>query len=166
MKIGIELGQIVPGACGGIVPLLEGVLRALFVGPRGHDVTVFCTPGNRRLFHDAPATVEVVTLPGDYFGELDRQARERPLDVLFRSYPHCDALHYPLARQVVLVPDRRRDGTNVLSIPTGAGFTFKYGPGSFGRHRAEAARCGLAVVVLELDDLAWDVDEPGDLPCG
>jgi len=67
---------------------------------------------------------------------------------------------------VVLVPDRRRDGTNVLSIPTGSGFTFKYGPGSFARHRDEAARCGLPVVVLEPDDLTWDVDEPGDLPCG
>jgi 2-phospho-L-lactate guanylyltransferase len=69
-------------------------------------------------------------------------------------------------REVVLVPDRRRDGTNVLSIPIGTDFTFRYGPGSFERHREEAARCGLAVVVLELDDLTWDVDEPGDLSCG
>jgi 2-phospho-L-lactate guanylyltransferase len=66
--------------------------------------------------------------------------------------------------EVVLVPDRRRDGTNVLSIPRGAGFVFRYGVGSFERHRAEAARLGLTVVVLEPADLTWDVDEPGDLP--
>lgn len=68
---------------------------------------------------------------------------------------------------VVLVPDRRRDGTNVLSLPRDAGFVFQYGVGSFERHRAEAARLGLAVTVLEPADLTWDVDEPEDLPtCG
>ncbi len=66
---------------------------------------------------------------------------------------------------VVLVPDRRHDGTNVLSIPRDAGFTFQYGPGSFERHRAEAARLGLEVVVIEPPDLTWDVDEPADLTC-
>jgi 2-phospho-L-lactate guanylyltransferase len=68
-------------------------------------------------------------------------------------------------RGIALVPDRRHDGTNVLCVPTGTGFEFKYGPGSFARHVAEAARVGLPHVVLELPDLMWDVDEPGDLPC-
>lgn len=62
------------------------------------------------------------------------------------------------------VPDRRHDGTNVLCIPTGTGFQFAYGPGSFARHRDEAARVGLVHVVLELPDLMWDVDDPADLP--
>ena len=44
---------------------------------------------------------------------------------------------------VTLVPDRRDDGTNVVCVPTGAGFRFHYGPGSFDRHRAEAQRLGL-----------------------
>jgi len=62
-----------------------------------------------------------------------------------------------------LVPDRRLDGTNVLAVPTGAGFGFAYGSGSFGRHRAEAARLGLPVRVVEDAALAWDVDFPADL---
>jgi 2-phospho-L-lactate guanylyltransferase len=66
-------------------------------------------------------------------------------------------------REVVAVPDRRDDGTNVLSIPTGAGFRFAYGPGSFDRHRAEAERVGLAFEVLRPADLTWDVDVPADL---
>ncbi|HMU78795.1 MAG TPA: hypothetical protein PKC57_00935, partial [Microthrixaceae bacterium] len=65
--------------------------------------------------------------------------------------------------EVVLVPDRRGDGTNVMSIPTGAGMTFHYGPGSFDAHRAAAARCDLAVRVLDSGPLGWDVDEPDDL---
>lgn len=64
---------------------------------------------------------------------------------------------------VTLVPDRRHDGTNVLAVPTGAGFGFAYGPGSFGRHRAEAEARGLAVRVVEDPALAWDVDFPADL---
>jgi 2-phospho-L-lactate/phosphoenolpyruvate guanylyltransferase len=65
---------------------------------------------------------------------------------------------------VTLVTDRRRDGTNVMCLPAAAGFTFAYGPGSFERHRAEATRHGLAVRVLDDPSLAWDVDEPDDLP--
>ena len=44
------------------------------------------------------------------------------------------------------MPDRYGNGTNVLALPTDAGFQFSYGPGSFARHRAEAdgsaAPCG------------------------
>lgn len=64
---------------------------------------------------------------------------------------------------VTLVPDRRDDGSNVLAVPTGAGFVFAYGPGSFTRHRIEARRLGLAVHVARRPDLAWDVDVPDDL---
>jgi 2-phospho-L-lactate guanylyltransferase len=64
---------------------------------------------------------------------------------------------------VTLVPDRRLDGTNVLAVPTGAGFRFSYGAGSFGRHRAEAARLGLRARLVQDPRLAWDVDLPADL---
>jgi 2-phospho-L-lactate guanylyltransferase len=64
---------------------------------------------------------------------------------------------------VTLVPDRRRDGTNVLCVPAGAGFTPSYGPGSFDRHRAEAASLGLVVRLVQDRALAWDVDVVDDL---
>ena len=35
--------------------------------------------------------------------------------------------------EVILVADRRSQGTNVISVPTGCGFTFSYGAGSFAR---------------------------------
>lgn len=64
---------------------------------------------------------------------------------------------------VALVPDRYGNGTNVMALPTDAGFQFSYGPGSFARHRAEAQRLGLPLRVLDRPDLAWDIDEPGDV---
>jgi 2-phospho-L-lactate guanylyltransferase len=62
---------------------------------------------------------------------------------------------------MVIAGDRRGDGSNVVSVPTDAGFTFTYGPGSFQRHREEALRCGLDV--LTVDTLQLDVDTPEDL---
>ena len=65
--------------------------------------------------------------------------------------------------RVTLVPDLRADGTNVAVVPASAGFRFSYGPGSFVRHRAEAARLGLACDVVHDARLAADVDLPSDL---
>ncbi len=64
---------------------------------------------------------------------------------------------------VTIVPDRRGDGTNVIAIPTTAGFVFSYGPGSFARHLDEAGRLGLPVRVVRSSLLGWDVDVPDDL---
>ena len=64
---------------------------------------------------------------------------------------------------ITLVPDRYGNGTNVIAVPAGAGFRFSYGPGSFARHRAEAERLGLPLRILDRPDLAWDIDEPGDV---
>lgn len=71
--------------------------------------------------------------------------------------------HVVGAAGVVLVPDRWADGTNVVSVPSDSGFRFSYGPGSFDRHRQEAARLGLAVEILTDLELGWDVDTPEDL---
>jgi len=64
---------------------------------------------------------------------------------------------------VTLVPDRRNDGSNVMSIPLGRGFTFHYGPGSAAAHEAEAERLGLPFQIMINEQLGWDVDVPEDL---
>lgn len=64
---------------------------------------------------------------------------------------------------VTLVPDRRRDGTNVIGLPAAVPFEFSYGPGSFARHLAHARRTGRPVRVVESVPLGWDVDLPEDL---
>jgi len=64
---------------------------------------------------------------------------------------------------VTLVPDRRNDGSNVMSIPLGRGFTFHYGPGSAAAHEAETERVGLPFQKVINEQLGWDVDVPEDL---
>jgi 2-phospho-L-lactate guanylyltransferase len=64
---------------------------------------------------------------------------------------------------VTIVPDRRDDGTNVLSVPTRSGFEFAYGSGSYRRHAGEARRRRLAVRVVRDRPLGWDVDIAEDL---
>jgi 2-phospho-L-lactate/phosphoenolpyruvate guanylyltransferase len=66
-------------------------------------------------------------------------------------------------RTVIAVPDRRDDGTNVISVPAGAGFRFAYGAGSFRRHLAEARRLGLVARTVRDEPLGFDVDVPDDL---
>lgn len=65
---------------------------------------------------------------------------------------------------ISLVPDRHRDGTNVISLPTEVGFRFAYGAGSFRRHWAEATRLGAVVRIVADPGLSWDLDVPADLP--
>ena len=64
---------------------------------------------------------------------------------------------------VTLVPDRHRDGTNLLAFPLAGTFHVAYGPGSFERHVARASEAGLAVHVIDDADLALDLDQPDDL---
>jgi 2-phospho-L-lactate/phosphoenolpyruvate guanylyltransferase len=69
-----------------------------------------------------------------------------------------------LARRehVVIVPDRRRDGTNVLSRPTAIAIRAEYGAGSFARHLAAALASGAPVTVRLDARLAVDVDTIAD----
>jgi len=63
---------------------------------------------------------------------------------------------------VTIVQDRHGGGTNVLSVPTGPDFQFRYGEGSSLLHQSEAARLGLPVNVVDHDELGWDVDTGQD----
>jgi 2-phospho-L-lactate/phosphoenolpyruvate guanylyltransferase len=63
---------------------------------------------------------------------------------------------------VVIVPDRRRDGTNVLGRPTAVELRAEYGAGSFARHLASAIGCGAPVTVRLDRHLSIDVDTIDD----
>ncbi|TRZ74364.1 MAG: 2-phospho-L-lactate guanylyltransferase [Actinobacteria bacterium] len=64
---------------------------------------------------------------------------------------------------VTIVPDRHRDGTNVLIIPLGVDFHCHYGAQSFSAHVAEANKLGLSLQIIEDDELGLDIDTPDDL---
>jgi 2-phospho-L-lactate guanylyltransferase len=72
------------------------------------------------------------------------------------------------AAVAVIVPCHRGDGSPVVSIPVepvpgSPPFAFAYGPGSFARHSAEAARAGLELRVVVDDAMGFDIDGPDDL---
>lgn len=63
---------------------------------------------------------------------------------------------------IVLVPDRRRDGTNVIARPTSIAFAAEYGAGSFDRHLAAALATNTPVQVRSDPSLSIDVDTVDD----
>jgi 2-phospho-L-lactate guanylyltransferase len=68
-----------------------------------------------------------------------------------------------LGASVVIVPDRHREGTNALLCSPPDALTPRFGPRSFERHLAAARTSGLATRVLEIEDLALDLDCLDDL---
>ncbi len=149
--------------------LAEGVLRAAgsleaFVVCDDEEVSSFAgglgarviwTPG-LGLSGAVAAGVSEMALAGITtavvaHADLPRPARLAPLS------------QQAAAESVTIVPDRQKDGTNVICLPTAVPFTFSYGAGSFARHVEEGRRLALEVVVIEDDELSIDVDLPSDL---
>ena len=64
---------------------------------------------------------------------------------------------------LLLVPDRRRDGTNILLARSDRLPAFHYGSGSFDAHRVAAEQQDLVVDEQQMPDAALDIDQPADL---
>lgn len=75
----------------------------------------------------------------------------------------CDVRRFIDEGNVVIVPDAANDGTNLMSLPTDATFTFHYGPGSFRLHVDEAMLRGFAPRIALSDEWSLDLDNPEDL---
>jgi 2-phospho-L-lactate/phosphoenolpyruvate guanylyltransferase len=162
-----------------LAPALDPVARAelarkmagvVLDAAGGLPAAVVCDDADVRAWAEARGTRVVWTpglgLDGAVQAGVARLASEGVRQVIVA---HADL---PLATDlawiadfagVTLVPDRHLDGTNVACIPASAGFVFSYGPGSFGRHRAEASRLGLLTRLVADHRLGWDVDLPADL---
>lgn len=91
-----------------------------------------------------------------------------------KGFDHVVIVHsdLPLARDlaalvepgtITLVPDRVRDGTNVMVLPSGAVVPASYGARSFGTHLAAALATGLPTRVIDHPALSLDVDTPAHL---
>lgn len=72
-------------------------------------------------------------------------------------------IHVVREGAVSIVPDRHRDGTNVLAFPASSAFTTAYGPDSFQNHLRIAERLDLDCIVIEDPALALDLDTADDL---
>lgn len=59
-----------------------------------------------------------------------------------------------------IAPDRHGTGVNALALDEGVSLAFRFGPGSFARHREQAA---VRLAVVDRPGLALDIDTPEDL---
>jgi 2-phospho-L-lactate guanylyltransferase len=66
-------------------------------------------------------------------------------------------------RCIVIAPDRREDGTNVLLVRPPGAIRFAYGAASFRTHCAQASARGLSVHEYRSPTTAFDIDLPDDL---
>jgi len=97
----------------------------------------------------------VATIAGKGFDEVIISHGDLPLP---RSLP-------TLARRaaVVIVPDRRLDGTNVIARPCAATLPASYGRSSFRHHLDQALASGRQVTVRHDTELSLDLDTIADL---
>jgi 2-phospho-L-lactate guanylyltransferase (CobY/MobA/RfbA family) len=66
-------------------------------------------------------------------------------------------------RGITLVPDKRREGTNLLAWNPAAAFRTRYGAGSFRKHCDHARELGIPTNICLLPGAGLDIDEPDDL---
>ena len=64
---------------------------------------------------------------------------------------------------VVIAPARRGGGTNALLVRPPGILSYRFGPGSFNAHCAQARAAGIPLFVVRSPHLALDVDSPDDL---
>jgi 2-phospho-L-lactate guanylyltransferase len=65
--------------------------------------------------------------------------------------------------EIIISPDRRKDGTNALLINPSNLIEFKYGPGSFNSHLQIAKEKNARVEIIESDVFGLDLDLPEDI---
>lgn len=147
--------------------LAGGVLRAASPMP----TFVACDDDDVAAWADA-AGAEVLWTPGlGLNGAVDHGCRT----IAGKGFDHVIIAHGDLplpatvasvasAGIVTLVPDRHRDGTNVMAVPLsdhGLALHPSYGPGSFRRHLEAVS--GRPLQVCYDVELSLDVDTPADL---
>ncbi len=65
--------------------------------------------------------------------------------------------------EVIICPDRRKDGTNLLYMNPEGLIHFNYGGGSFNKHLEQARKAGARLEIVETLSIGLDLDLPEDL---
>ena len=82
--------------------------------------------------------------------------RSKDLEIIIQS-------NSPDTSSVVIAPDTKLSGTNVLLLQPPDIIPFSFGKNSFPKHQEDANKAGCKVTILERPNLTFDVDEPDDL---
>ena len=94
----------------------------------------------------------VLMVPGDL-----PLISSRAVDAIFAAQPTSD--------HIVLVPDRRHEGTNALLCSPPQAIAPRFGSSSFARHLNTARAANIVARVVEIEELALDLDCADDLDC-
>ena len=65
--------------------------------------------------------------------------------------------------EILIAPDRRKDGTNCLYLNPAGLIQFSYGPGSFQKHIELGKKVNAHTEIIEMESLGLDLDLPEDL---
>ncbi len=157
--------------------LAEQVIRAL-QATRGIETVAVVTSDAEVAAFTRALNAQLIRQPGDFgtasaFASAVHELRPLKLERLLMiagDLPLVSpaALERVLAAadavtEVVLVPDRRRVGTNALLCAPPDAMAPCFGGDSFRQHLAAAEAAGLRARVVESDELALDLDVSDDL---
>lgn len=158
------------------VQLLEKVLTAV---QAAHTVDACWVIGGDAVIKTLAARYDARWLPelGVGLNDTLTQALEQlpadvsralilPMDLPFLNSQAVDALIAQLAEDqadVVIAPDRWKQGTNALLLTRPFLLHPAFGLNSLTRHRQAAEAQNLRVVLHETRELAFDIDTPADL---
>lgn len=144
----------------------ETVLKAAqpfhtYVACSDKDIDEWATRHGAQVVHCASPGLDVAIATArdaarhDGFTHIIVAHADLPLALTFE--------HVAIEGAVSAVPDRHRDGTNVLAFPVDSTFTTAYGPGSFENHQELAAQAGLEFHTVNDHNLELDLDTADDL---
>jgi glycosyltransferase involved in cell wall biosynthesis len=109
LKVGVDLRYITTGASGGVAPQITETFRALIASAPDWRFHVFGTMYNQDLVPPSE-NVTHYTLPLDTFYVAMQQVLDAEnVDVLYRPFPNDDQLTFPLAKQIVFIPDLQHE---------------------------------------------------------
>ncbi|MGO4706746.1 glycosyltransferase [Microvirga sp. 2MCAF38] len=110
LKVGVDLRHITRGASGGVAPQITETFRALIASCPDWQFHIFGTMFNQDLIPVSSANVTHYTLPLDtYYPSLQGLLDAENIDVLYRPFPNGDELTFPLARQIIFIPDLQHE---------------------------------------------------------
>lgn len=152
------------------VRLARWLAARVVAAARPHPVFVACDDDGVASWADESGA-EVLWTPGVGLNGAVDSSRET---IGGKGFTHLVVAHsdLPLAARlgdvastgtITIVPDGRRDGTNVLASPIEAPITASYGANSYRAHLGQAMSLPYRVEVRRDSRLALDVDTPNDL---
>jgi glycosyltransferase involved in cell wall biosynthesis len=140
----LDMFVLVPGASGGIVPWIKGVVREMVrLYPQDRLLLVY-RGAHPPIRVDGPNVVEV-QLPEDgpsYHQALGDLCHREGASALIRSYPHEEHPAFPFHRQIFVIPDMQHD----------------FYPEFFQRHILAARRRGFAFAMTRGGAIATMTD--------